>query len=338
VSGGDVNTALTTLLSNITIGANGNWFVGDTSNPANDTGVKAQGPKGNSVADGDTFEIVNNLYEGGEGDALSAEMGKVLKNNILLTVAKVNELIGELAGIAYVGDPVSELSNLNWASTAPHAMFASGSGQHLELSGTFSGTTWTGKISVKSADAASYGLPFADDVTAMMGGSSKAITYDETTGDITITNMDNDVEITALATEIHGVDGSNNPMRWRMGKYFSNDSSKTPSQIVQTSADGAFSDYIPVSFVAGDVLEFDLGKYCFVANDYTTNPYIEFYGSDKSYIAHIGMNSENARSWTMPSGNNVLNSAYIRVSAYVPRIGAVYVKKNNSYYFKGDNL
>ena len=59
------------------IGENGNWWVG-----TNDTNVPAQGPKGNSVADGDTFEIVNNLHDGGEENALSAEQGKKLGDEV----------------------------------------------------------------------------------------------------------------------------------------------------------------------------------------------------------------------------------------------------------------
>lgn len=84
VNSGGIYTALQSLLSNIGIGSNGNWFIGDVNNPNNDTGVKAQGPKGNSVVDGDTFDIVNNLTDGGEEDALSAEMGKWLYTNLYM--------------------------------------------------------------------------------------------------------------------------------------------------------------------------------------------------------------------------------------------------------------
>ena len=73
VKSSGIKTAIDNLLSNITIGQNGHWYVGST-----DTGIQAQGPKGNSVADGDTFDIVNNLTDGGESDALSAEAGKTL--------------------------------------------------------------------------------------------------------------------------------------------------------------------------------------------------------------------------------------------------------------------
>lgn len=53
----------------------GNWFIG-----TNDTGVHAQGPTGNvTVSDGVAqISIINDLTTGGSGDALSAEMGKVL--------------------------------------------------------------------------------------------------------------------------------------------------------------------------------------------------------------------------------------------------------------------
>jgi endonuclease/exonuclease/phosphatase family metal-dependent hydrolase len=60
------------------IGENGNWYIN-----GNDTGVHAQGDTGNTqILDPTTFDpvtqIVNNLHQGGEGDALSAEMGKRL--------------------------------------------------------------------------------------------------------------------------------------------------------------------------------------------------------------------------------------------------------------------
>ena len=96
VKSGGIYTALQTLLSNITVGQNGNWYVGET-----DTGVKAQGPKGNSVVDGDTFEIVNNLIDGGEGDALSAAMGMKLKANIDVVQASLERLYAKLGNIAF---------------------------------------------------------------------------------------------------------------------------------------------------------------------------------------------------------------------------------------------
>lgn len=86
VTSGGVSTALQTLLSNIRIGANGNWYVGDITDPNNDTGVKAQGPTGNcTITDASQMvsEIVNNLDDGGTAKFLSAEMGKKLKNAIV---------------------------------------------------------------------------------------------------------------------------------------------------------------------------------------------------------------------------------------------------------------
>ena len=65
------------------IGANGNWWVGPETDSNNDTGIKAQGHKGDKgdtvvVGDEEEFTIVNDLTTGGESDALSAEMGKRL--------------------------------------------------------------------------------------------------------------------------------------------------------------------------------------------------------------------------------------------------------------------
>ena len=69
----------------------GNWFIGTTN-----TGVHAQGPMGNTqLLNPSTFDpetqIINNLTTGGEGDALSAEMGKELNDRLI-------EICG---GIAY---------------------------------------------------------------------------------------------------------------------------------------------------------------------------------------------------------------------------------------------
>ena len=92
----------------------GNWFIGTTN-----TGIHAQGPKGNSVADGDTFEIVNNLTEGGEGNALSAEMGKRLKAKIEEVNDNIKRLYNNLGNIAF-WDAASKAnaapSELDWGN------------------------------------------------------------------------------------------------------------------------------------------------------------------------------------------------------------------------------
>ena len=41
-----------------------------------------RGPQGNSAFDGTGIELVNNLTQGGEASALSAEQGKVLKQEL----------------------------------------------------------------------------------------------------------------------------------------------------------------------------------------------------------------------------------------------------------------
>lgn len=102
VKSGGVYTALQTLLSNITIGQNGNWFIGQT-----DTQVNAVGEKGDTgnveIEDaGDMVAlIVNDLTTGGAGNFLSAEMGKRLKQNVDAVQANIVKLYSKLANMAF---------------------------------------------------------------------------------------------------------------------------------------------------------------------------------------------------------------------------------------------
>lgn len=79
-----------------------NWVINGI-----DSGVKAQGPKGDSVIGG-SVDIVNS-FEGGETKALSAEMGKVLRNAI-------TTLYNAFANYAFYGIKPT----LNWGSTVLH--------------------------------------------------------------------------------------------------------------------------------------------------------------------------------------------------------------------------
>lgn len=150
VKSGAIYTALQNLLSNITIGANGNWFVGST-----DTNIKAQGPKGNSVADGDTFDIVNNLTEGGESDALSAEMGKRLNSYIFGEVAaNIDTSEGDLGNIiennvwksypAYKGKVFDISAYKGWSFKIGNAKSGDGTKWYYRFAFLRDGATTTG--------------------------------------------------------------------------------------------------------------------------------------------------------------------------------------------------
>ena len=165
----------------------GNWFIGTTN-----TGVHAQGPKGNSVADGDTFDIVNNLIDGGEADALSAEMGLRLKSAII-------QLWAAIGNYAFPeGRPVLDFSG--GGSQTEVAEISTIFGQRV--------TPYAGESSVSIGDPLTVQLSTSDDmyiinpssVRVMMGGSDiTSSCYNENTDVISIPTVLDDVEITANA-------------------------------------------------------------------------------------------------------------------------------------------
>jgi len=57
--------------------------------------------------------VINDLTTGGEGDALSAKMGKKLKANVEIVQSNVNALLNALAGIAFTGSAPT-LTELDW--------------------------------------------------------------------------------------------------------------------------------------------------------------------------------------------------------------------------------
>lgn len=122
----------------------GNWFIGTTN-----TGVHAQGPKGNSVADGDTFEIVNNLTDGGEGDALSAEMGKELALRIDEAGSGGGTTVTITKGGGYVD--IDIIDNTPRITLSPQSIAMSGN----DKTATFkvSGVNLKGPISINGNNA-----------------------------------------------------------------------------------------------------------------------------------------------------------------------------------------
>lgn len=203
VSGNDVHTALATLLSNITIGVNGNWFVGDTSNPANDTGVKAQGPTGNvQFEDLDDLValLVNDLTTGGAGNFLSAEMGKVLRKNVAIIAAKVDSIINALAGIAFVGSPVAPIGQLDWEGAAQTVYSVTTNFTGCDATETLPQTVnELATLSFTLEAETGYSLPYGVKVT--VGGSPVAASYNRATGAVSIEAILGDVVIEAVALD-----------------------------------------------------------------------------------------------------------------------------------------
>lgn len=187
------------------IGQNGNWWVGPETDPNNDTGTKAQGPKGNSVVDGDTFDIVNNLIDGGEADALSAEMGLRLKSAII-------QLWTAIGNYAFPGGrPVLDFSG--GGSQTEIAEISTIFGQRV--------TPYAGESSVSIGDQLIVQLSTSDDlyvinpstVKVMMGGTDiTASCYNENTDIVNIPTVIDDVEITAYAMTYVGFGEQNSPL------------------------------------------------------------------------------------------------------------------------------
>ena len=83
--------------------------IGETGPQGIQGPVGPQGPQGNSGYQGAAgeLEVVNNLTEGGETAALSAEQGKVLDGKLAELSENVNELNGKVLGVfkgTYIGD------------------------------------------------------------------------------------------------------------------------------------------------------------------------------------------------------------------------------------------
>ena len=203
VKSGGIYTALQNLLSNISIGANGNWYIGDTTDPSNDTGVKAQGPTGNvSISDANDIltYIVNDLATGGGNNILSAEMGKVLRKNGAIIAAKVDSLINALAGIAYIGNPVAPIGQLDWEGAAQTTYSVTTNFTGCDATETLPATVNEfDTLSFTLSAEQGYILPYGIKVT--VGGSPVAASYNRVTGAVSIEAILGDVVIEAAALD-----------------------------------------------------------------------------------------------------------------------------------------
>ena len=185
-------------IDNITphIGANGNWWTGVETNPNNDTGIKAQGPKGDSVVGG-SVNIVNNVNDGGEEDALSAEMGKILRIKLM----KIYNALGVYAFPD--GKPT-----LNWGSTViKHRITASLS--NLAISSVLIDGISNQNLPAQIIDGQSLSFVLNtqsdlyiidnDNLAITMGGINiKPTAYNSDTGAVTIPAVNGDILISAV--------------------------------------------------------------------------------------------------------------------------------------------
>ena len=197
VKSGGVKTALDNLLQNLTIGQNGNWYVGQT-----DTGVKAQGQTGNcTITDAGQMvsEIVNDLDTGGASKFLSAEMGKKLKNAIVT-------IYNALSQYAFTGGkPTIDLSATIAVSFSVGTHIT-----HTDIDSVSIG----GQLVVSlGTDDDLYDIDDSS-VEVLMGGVDVTATvYDATLNKITINGVNADVVITVgNAVTYIDVDGTDNKL------------------------------------------------------------------------------------------------------------------------------
>lgn len=198
VKSGGVKTAIDQVTP--TIDANGKWVIGGVV-----TDKDAQGPRGNTVlvnenAQGIQALIVNNVSDGGETDILSAEMGKVLRINVM----KIFNALGTYAFPE--GKPI-----LTWGSTIiNHNINTNGVTGGLTISDVEVDGTSVGSLPSQIADGKSLslklnlpvGMYVFDGVAITMGGVTITNTtgvWDESTGTIYIASVTGDISITAAA-------------------------------------------------------------------------------------------------------------------------------------------
>jgi len=158
----------------------GNWFVGTTN-----TGVHAQGPAGSvTVTDGVAeIAIVNDLTTGGTGDALSAEMGIILRGAIETLLSNLGDYAfpNGKPNISWVGSPFTITQNLTRVtSDCDYGTIYSGSQLTIHLS-------------------ADDGCTLSAVTVKMRGVDVTNDYYDATTGTIDIPSVTGDIVITAVA-------------------------------------------------------------------------------------------------------------------------------------------
>lgn len=197
VKSGGIKTAIDQVTP--TIDANGKWVIGGVA-----TDKDAQGPRGNTVlvnenAVGIQALIVNNVVDGGETEILSAEMGKVIRQNIM-------RIFNALGTYAFPeGKPI-----LNWGSTViNHSINVNGVTGGLTIDDVEVDGVSAASLPSQIADGKSLSLRLAlpsnlyvfdDGVSVKMGGVDiTSTTFSEATGEINIAVVTDDVVIVASA-------------------------------------------------------------------------------------------------------------------------------------------
>lgn len=138
--------------------------------------------------------VINDLVTGGEGDALSAKQGKILKTNIELVNSKVNTLINALANIAFKQLPKPEMTELDWGGEK-HTVTINNtlSGCSADKSGTQQVSEGSALVVTITADSGKL----LRSVSASAG--TVAMAANKTTATVTLT-VNNDVTLTIQAS------------------------------------------------------------------------------------------------------------------------------------------
>ena len=187
------------------IGQNGNWWVGPETDPNNDTGTKAQGPKGNSVVDGDTFDIVNNFIDGGEADALSAERGKWLYTTLYT-------IFSQLGTYAFPnGKPQIDWGGGN-PPVIPPCTVNKTIGTGLSSTGGDSDVAFGDPLEVSIAITNNLYIVDDDSVVVTMGGSPVQGAWNASTMKVTIAAVTGNVVINVPSLTYVGYGEQNSPL------------------------------------------------------------------------------------------------------------------------------
>lgn len=143
--------------------------------------IQAFGAGGINVDD-----IVNNCTDGGVDKALSAEMGKALKDNLTIVQSNVQLLLDTLANLAFINVPKPTLTPIDWNATpyisvSPSSLsFSAVAGGTSSATFTVNGSNLTGSLSVAvSGSNASLFAVNKSTITAneAANGATVTVTY-----------------------------------------------------------------------------------------------------------------------------------------------------------------
>ena len=265
-----------------------------------------KGPQGDPGADGHDgvslgeVALVNNLTEGGEEAALTAEQGKILRENLMLMFNALSE------GAFWQGKPT-----LSWVA-----------GNSFQVINNLDGVT-NSNIATTIAKNGTYSATLTSsgdfDVTITMGGTDvTSLVYNDSTGAISIAEVTGALVITAVVEvepQIEIYDGY---------------AIDTDGSMVAASGKSA-TDFIPISAIK---LVWSAG-----ATGTTSNRYnLVLYNENKEYIEYYNANGD-YRMLDLTSHAQASSIAFIRITFLTSKINTriCYDITNGRFIFKGED-